>query len=88
MFPGNVHDLFFENPQKAGFNSIFARPGGQSVFRIYTIVWNDGLDFEIWEHRNKRVYQKFFPPSVWYKVRDMVRKRFMDAQKLGARTWD
>lgn len=70
-----IENLFIENPQKCSFTIPSSR------WR-YEIVWTNNFDFEIWYGLRTTRKEVKIKSSTWFKVRDLIRKRFLDAERL------
>jgi hypothetical protein len=57
-------------------------PGQPQIFRLMRMTWDNNLDFVIYEYLMKDWQGVFVPTSRWFQVRDLIRKRFLDAEKL------
>lgn len=77
-----INNLILENPQRVSFTIPLKEAYLDWVEIRFELVWNNDFDFEIWATRNRRVKQHFLTTSRWFKVRDLMRKRFMDSEKL------
>lgn len=52
------------------------------IFRVMRLTWNDYLDFIIFRRSGNKWEQISIPTSRWFKVRDLLRKNFLQAEKL------
>ncbi len=83
IFPQKtVNNLILENPQRVSFSIPIKEAYIDRLEVRFELVWNNDFDFEIWATRNRQVKQHFLTTSRWFKVRDLMRKRFLDAEKL------
>lgn len=84
LYPNHViSELILENPKKVSYsvssNYSDHLSGWKHRFEIY---WNNDLDFEIWRKRENRVSEQHFKTSAWFEVQDLLKKRYLDCEKL------
>ena len=92
IFPKKrINNIGIETPQKITFtmpvleHSRATGPTSHEVSFVETrffIVWNNNFDFELWKKVKGKLIQETVPSSTWFKVRDLIRQRFLDAEKL------
>lgn len=93
IFPKKkVNNIGFVNGQTLTFTmpvmeySRATSPTSHEVSYIETrfeLRWDNELNFELWTlKKGARVVQQHIPSSTWFKVRDLIRQRFLDAEKL------
>lgn len=80
IFPvDEIQYLQEDNPQKMSFN---IKVHNTDVMIKHFIVWNNNLDIEIWITTKISTSRLYISSATWFKVRDLLRKRFLDAEKL------
>jgi hypothetical protein len=77
-----INNLILETQQRVSFSIPVSEYPLRNVEIRFEMVWNNDYDFEIWATRNRQIKQHFLTTSRWFKVRDLMRKRFLDAEKL------
>lgn len=81
-----VHLVHISDHQEASFvyDCVRAKHPNQ-VFRVMRIEWDDDFNFKVQECRGKILIDVYIPTSKWFQVRDLIRKRFLDAERLKTR---
>jgi hypothetical protein len=74
-----VQNLILESEQSVSYSVVFN--GIEWGQRLY-ISWNDKLDFEVKCKTRTGLHMMHFGTSLWFNVRDLIRTRFLDAEKL------
>jgi hypothetical protein len=52
------------------------------IYRVMELSWNNNLDFVVREYSDKRWQAVTIGTSRWFRVRDLLRKKFLAAEKL------
>lgn len=61
----------------------------QGVYIRYIITWDERLNFVIYLRREGMNHvEVHMQPFQWYAVRDLIRRRFIDAGKLKSGSWE
>ena len=76
----NVNFVNLKEEQRVSF--VKEWPGNPQIWRLMEMYWNDKFDFVVLEYVDKRWVGVYVPTSKWFAVRDLLRKKFLDAEKL------
>lgn len=84
IFPQKeIDQLVFENPQRVVFH---VKLYNTEIETIFEIVWNSDLDFDILKRKKRGVEMFPVKPSTWFKIGDLLKRNFMDTERL--KKWD
>ncbi len=84
IFPQKeIDQIVLDNPQKVTFHVKLNHTEMETIFEM---VWDSNLNFSILKKKKRRVEMFPVEPSTWYKVGDLLKRNFMDVERL--KRWD
>lgn len=75
-----VELVHFNESQRVSFVKQWS--GNPEIFRLMEMKWDNKLNFIISEYIDKDWRGVYVPTSKWFEVRDLIRKRFLDVEKI------